>query len=99
MIKYKGTTVYPPAMHDVLNSFENISGHVIEVEKNQLGTDDIIVKIVSEDQSNELVDNIKNHFRAKLRVTPTIEFITAQELNKISFPPNSRKPKSVIDKR
>lgn len=99
MIKYKGTTVYPPAMHDVLNSFENISGHVIEVETNQIGTDDIIVKIVSKDQSNEFVDNIKNHFRAKLRVTPTIEFISAQELNKISFPPNSRKPKSVIDKR
>jgi phenylacetate-CoA ligase len=99
MIKYKGTTVYPPAMHDVLNSFENISGHVIEVETNQIGTDDIIVKIVSKDQSIEFVENIKNHFRAKLRVTPTIEFISAQELNKIAFPPNSRKPKSVIDKR
>lgn len=99
MIKYKGTTVYPPAMHDVLNSFENISGHVIEVETNQIGTDDIIVKIVSKDHSNEFVDNIKNHFRAKLRVTPTIEFISPQELNKISFPPNSRKPKNVIDKR
>lgn len=99
MIKYKGTTVYPPAMHDVLNSFENISGHVIEVEKNQIGTDDIIVKIVSEDQSNEFVDNIKNHFRAKLRVTPTIKFISIRELNKITFPPNSRKPKHVIDKR
>ncbi|HEY0092137.1 MAG TPA: AMP-binding protein, partial [Flavobacterium sp.] len=36
MIKYKGTTLYPPAMNDVLNDFENIQTHIIEITTNDL---------------------------------------------------------------
>ncbi|QEE48589.1 phenylacetate--CoA ligase [Flavobacterium alkalisoli] len=99
MIKYKGTTLYPPAMIDLLRSFTQIENHIIEISTNDLGTDEIVIKAVADSPSEELLTQIKDHFRAKLRVTPKIVFITAEELNKVMFNPMSRKPVNFIDKR
>ena len=99
MIKYKGTTLYPPAMHDLLNCFELVQNHVIEISTNDLGTDEILIKIASKNNSEELLGQIKDHFRAKLRVTPKVEFVPLEILNKIIFTPMSRKPITFIDKR
>ncbi len=99
MIKYKGTTLYPPAMNDLLNSFSEIQDHIIEISTNDLGTDEILIRAVAEDPTEELLTQIKDHFRAKLRVTPKIVFVPADELNKIMFTPMSRKPVNFIDKR
>lgn len=99
MIKYKGTTLYPPAMIDLLRSFTQIENHIIEISTNDLGTDEIVIKAVADSPSEELLVQIKDHFRAKLRVTPKIVFITAEELNKVMFNPMSRKPVNFIDKR
>ena len=51
MIKYKGTTFYPPAMNDVLSDFDNIENHIIEISTNDLGTDEILIKIAAKNQS------------------------------------------------
>ncbi|MFY0481872.1 phenylacetate--CoA ligase family protein [Flavobacterium sp. PLA-1-15] len=99
MIKYKGTTLYPPAMHDLLRYFEGIQSHLIEISTNDLGTDEILIKIASQQPSEELMNQIKDHFRAKLRVTPKVEFVAQDLLNKIIFPPMSRKPITFLDKR
>lgn len=99
MIKYKGTTLYPPAMHDLLTYFEGVKNHVIEISTNELGTDEILIKISAHTHSEELLASIKDHFRAKLRVTPKIEFVAEDILNKIIFVPASRKPITFIDKR
>lgn len=99
MIKYKGTTLYPPAMHDVLNHFDSVENHLIEISTNELGTDEIVIKIASNDASDELLHEIKDYFRAKLRVTPKIEFATSDELQQIVFPAMSRKPIRFFDLR
>ncbi|MCG2610947.1 AMP-binding protein [Flavobacterium sp. SM15] len=99
MIKYKGTTLYPPAMHDLLTYFEGVKNHVIEISTNELGTDEILIKISAHTDSEELLASIKDHFRAKLRVTPKVEFVAEDILNKIIFVPASRKPITFIDKR
>jgi len=99
MIKYKGTTLYPPAMQDVLSHFEEIKMHLIEIETNDIGTDEINIRIHSEDESIEFLSKIKDYFRAKLRVTPNILFDDPKELQKIIFNPLSRKTITFIDKR
>lgn len=99
MIKYKGTTLYPPAMIDLLRSFPEIQNHIIEISTNDLGTDEILIKAAATNPSEELLVQIKDHFRAKLRVTPKIVFASAEELNSIMFTPMSRKPINFIDKR
>lgn len=99
MIKYKGTTLYPPAMNDVLSDFDNIENHIIEISTNDLGTDEILIKIAVKTQSAEFLQEIKDHFRAKLRVTPKIEFASKEDLNPLVFNPMSRKPIRFFDYR
>ena len=99
MIKYKGTTLYPPAMIDILNDFETIESYIIEISTNDLGTDEILIKIVVKEQSEVFLQKLKDHFRAKLRVTPTIEFSTIEILNPLVFNEMSRKPIRFFDKR
>ncbi|MCB6098304.1 phenylacetate--CoA ligase [Flavobacterium psychrophilum] len=99
MIKYKGTTLYPPAMNDVLTHFENIENHIIEISTNDLGTDEILIKIAVKNKSEVFLQELKDHFRAKLRVTPKIEFTTKEILSPLVFNPMSRKPITFFDKR
>ncbi|WP_179345205.1 phenylacetate--CoA ligase family protein [Winogradskyella ursingii] len=99
MVKYKGTTLYPPTMINVLEEFEAVNSFVIELFHNKIGTDEILIKIASDTESEVLLQNIKDHFRAKLRVTPQIEFCDASEIKALRFPKLSRKPILVIDKR
>ncbi len=99
MVKYKGTTLYPPAMHDLLNKFDDVECYIIEINTNDIGTDEILIKIAANDTSFDFLSKIKDHFRAKLRVAPVIEFHDAKEINKLRFPKMSRKPVDFIDKR
>jgi len=101
MIKYKGTSLYPPALYDILNEMEFVENYVIEVTTNQIGTDDILIHIATNGY-NRPVDFekiIKDHFRAKLRVAPTIIFETSEQINKIKYQEIKRKPVVFIDRR
>ncbi|HMK07268.1 MAG TPA: AMP-binding protein [Flavobacterium sp.] len=99
MIKYKGTTLYPPAMNDVLNGFDNIENHIIEIYTNDLGTDEIVIKLAVKEETEAFLNEIKDHFRAKLRVTPKIIFTSTTILNQLIFNPMSRKPIHFFDHR
>ena len=99
MIKYKGTTLYPPAMTDILNDFEGISCYQIVIQSSEIGLDEIIIKLSTEQESDGFVAEVRDHFRAKLRVSPKIELIDFDILSKIVFHPNSRKPITFVDLR
>ena len=99
MIKYKGTTLYPPVMNDVLNDFSKIDNYLIQIYTNDLGTDEILIKIAVNAPSEEFLTEVKDHFRAKLRVTPKIEFVSKEVLSPIVFNPMNRKPTRFIDLR
>jgi phenylacetate-CoA ligase len=99
MIKYKGTTLYPPTMDNILNDFSIVDSYVIEISHNDIDTDEILIKIATCTPSEDLLRHIKDHFRAKLRVSPKIEFHSQKEIQKLQFPKMSRKPVIVIDKR
>ena len=99
MIKYKGTTLYPQTMNDVLTDFENIENYLIEISTNDLGTDEISIKIAVKEQSEIFLQELKDHFRAKLRVTPKIEFSSIEILNPLVYNPLYRKPIRFFDKR
>lgn len=99
MIKYKGTSLYPPSLLDLLNDFEEIEHYVIEVSSNEINEDEIQVKIYSKKESEELHDKIKDRFRSKVRVSPKIIFVSEQEILAIKFPENSRKSITFVDNR
>jgi phenylacetate-CoA ligase len=99
MIKFKGTTLYPPALYDILDNIPEVLIYVVEVSTNTIGTDEIMIRIASEQAGEQLEKDLKDHFRARLRVSPTIKFESPEELSTIAFPPASRKPVKFIDHR
>lgn len=99
MIKYKGTTIYPPAMFNLLNNFSEIDNYIIELDKNEVGMDNITIKLGTNAASEELMQRLKDHFRAKLRVLPTLIIMPISEINKLKFPGINRKPILFVDKR
>lgn len=99
MLKFKGTTLFPPAIYDVLNQIDCIKNYIVEVSTNQLGTDDILIKVGCEKVDKNSSKDIKDHFRAKMRVAPEIEFFKPSEISTMQMEDNGRKPKIFIDKR
>lgn len=99
MIKYKGTTLYPPAFYDMLNDMKDVENYVVEVSTNNIDTDDILIKIGTKNTSELFEKKIKDHFRAKLRVAPSIAFMNPTDVHKLQFPEMSRKPITFFDKR
>ncbi|OFY82757.1 MAG: phenylacetate--CoA ligase [Bacteroidetes bacterium RIFCSPLOWO2_12_FULL_35_15] len=99
MIKYKGTTLYPSALYTILDTMDEVSNYQVEIFSNEIGTDEILIKIGCKSISENLEEKIKDHFRAKLRVAPKIKFENPEILNKSLFTDLTRKPIKLIDKR
>lgn len=99
MIKYKGTTLYPPALFDILDNIPKVQNYIVEVFTNSIGTDQIQIKVGSNDHSDEFVKQIKDVFRSKVRVAPDIVFEPSELIAKRQMPPLSRKVIKFIDRR
>ena len=99
MIKFKGTTLYPPALFDILDGIQEVANYVVEVSNNELGTDDIVIHVGTRSGSECLEKHIKDVFRAKIRVAPAIVFESVETIHAIQFPQTKRKSVKFIDRR
>ena len=100
MIKLKGTTLYPPAINDVLDNTDYVENYVVIVRNSKAGTDDVLVKIgLKHDPGFDVVKELKDSFRSRIRVTPEIEICPVEEIHEINYPPTGRKPVKFIDER
>lgn len=99
MIKYKGTTLYPTSVFDVLNHVDYVDNYIVEVVTNDCGTDDLIVKIGCRNPSDAIIKELKDSFRAKLRVAPEIIFLPIEKITAIQNPELNRKPLRFFDNR
>lgn len=99
MIKYKGTTLYPQALNDVLNGIAEVKNYYIEVTCNALGNDELVAFVHAEATTTDMEKRIKDTFRAKLRVAPTIQFVSGDEIEKVKNNPLQRKPIDFVDLR
>jgi phenylacetate-CoA ligase len=99
MIKFKGTTLYPPALFDLLNEREEILDFVVEVYSNEIGLDQVLLYLLPAENSEECDHRIRAYLQARLRVSPHIKYVTAEEIQKIQFSEASRKAIKFIDKR
>ena len=99
MIKFKGTTLFAPALFDLLNGMEEIREFVAEVYSNEIGTDEVLLYLLPVTQSEATDHQIRAYLQAKLRVTPQVKYLTAAEMQKLQFPETVRKPVRFIDRR
>lgn len=100
MIKLKGTTIYPPAINDVLDNTPYVANYVVEVQNSFAGTDEVHVKVgLNAPQHFDVIKDLKDRFRSRIRVAPIVEILSPEDINKINNPANNRKPVKFIDKR
>jgi phenylacetate-CoA ligase len=99
MIKFKGTTIFPSSIFDILDHSDNIENYVVEASTNDFGTDDVVVYVGCKEGSENIIKELKDKFRAKLRVTPEIKLTYIEIIQKIQSSEVSRKPIKFIDKR
>jgi phenylacetate-CoA ligase len=99
MIKYKGTTLYPPALYDILDNIDGIINYIVEVYTNDIETDEILIRIGCNETKENLEKEIKDHFRARLRAAPTVKFENPQTITKLQFPETGRKAIKFFDNR
>ena len=91
MIKFKGTTIYPPVLFDILDNIPDVQNYIVEVFTNSIGTDQIQIRIGSTNHSEAFVKQIKDIFRSKVRVAPDIKFESVELIAQLQMPAMSRK--------
>ncbi len=100
MIKLKGTTIYPPAINDVLDNTPYVINYVVEVRNSFAGTDEVVVKAgVASAQPFDMTKDLKDRFRSRIRVAPVVEILSPEDISKINNPGSNRKPVKFIDNR
>ena len=100
MIKLKGTTIYPPAINDVLDNTPYVVNYVVVVQNSFAGTDEVVVKAgVASRPPFDIIKALKDRFRSKIRVAPIVEILSPEDVNRLNNPANNRKPIKFIDNR
>ena len=98
MIKLKGTTIYPPGIFDIINQSHDVRDYVVEVYTGELGTDELKVHVLAEDETKAEV-SLRSAFQSQLRVVPTFTFVNQSSLDQLQLGGQSRKIKKFIDSR
>lgn len=100
MIKLKGTTIYPPAINDVLDNTPYVVNYVVEVRNSFAGTDEVVVKVgIRGRQEFDVIKDLKDRFRSRIRVAPIVEIMAVEDVARINNPGSLRKPVKFIDNR
>lgn len=99
MIKYKGTSIYPSSILEILTQIEEIEEYVFKIQKDVLGQDQLTVYISTPCRESDLVEKLRPLFQQKIRVIPEIRFLKKEELTEMQFKSGNRKPVRIQDLR
>ena len=97
MVKLKGTSLYPNSIIDELNAIAEVANFVVELHSDELGLDEVVVKALLRGENAEY--KVLEKLSGKLRVKPRLILASNEEINKLKFDENQRKPQILIDKR
>lgn len=92
MIKYKGTTIFPKAIYDILDSFVEIDLYKIHINKDELGNDDITVILNNEIKDSLNIKFLEEKCKSKLKAIPNFTFTESSELYNLIHKKHLRKP-------
>lgn len=83
----------------MLNHFREINEYVVEVYTGALGTDEMILHIATQLPVDDCERLLKPFLQSRLRVIPTINYLSSSEMHDMQFANASRKPIRFLDKR
>lgn len=97
-IKLKGTTIYPPAIANVLNAHTHVKDYLILIENNELGSDAVSV-FVEATAAQSTQAQLQQAIKAQLRVSPRLEIANITQLRRMYQVDKKRKPVKILDRR
>ncbi len=98
MIKFKGTTIFPPSIYEIFDSRSEISCYKIEVAKDYLGHDTITILLENRIEHSPVMNQIIEECKAKLRVVPHFVFLETDYLRSQVYKNHMRKPEKIVFK-
>ncbi|MFN8155040.1 MAG: AMP-binding protein [Bacteroidia bacterium] len=99
MIKLRGTTLYPQSFQEILQAMEHVQEYVLEVNTGSLDTDEVVVHLQLDVESNEVIRHIRTELQARLRIIPDVRIHSADSIRLLQYPDGSRKIQRFIDHR
>src|SRR5690606_5937653 len=100
MLKLKGTTVYPPAIFEVLNGEKVVREYIVEAVSGSLGTDELKIHVLVDTGHEASVHaQLQARFQSTLRVVPEVVFTDQRSLQALNESGTSRKVRRFIDSR
>ena len=95
-IKFKGTSLYPQHIIEVLNSYGKVPVFIIEAGKDAYQNDTVKIRVPD---TFQYIEELKDYLRAKLSVAPKVTTLKKEEISNLKYPKGSRKPRIFIDLR
>lgn len=100
MIKLKGTTLFPAAIFDIVQSFVGVEEYLVEADKDEYDLDVIRIYIqVNDGDVSIFKKNLSEIFRSRIRVIPELVFVSKSEMESKLATIQSRKVVRFLDKR
>ena len=98
MLKYRGTTVFPPAIAAALQEIEGVMGFYIEAF-DEFPLSDRIRVVAAVDRAELTVAEIAERIAARIRVKPEVVIASAEAVRRQVLRPEQRKPVTFFDHR
>ena len=98
MLKYRGTTLFPAAITNVLQGISAVQGHYLEVER-EFDLSDRLRVVVGCNDSSLTADHLAELIAAKTRVKPQVVLVSPEEIVRKTIVPERRKPVTFFDYR
>jgi phenylacetate-CoA ligase len=99
LIKYKGTTMYPPTIFNVLNGINEIKDYFIILFTNESGLDDLNIYISIKQNGTSFIPIINKRIQSALRVLPNILFVDNNKIIDLQTKASNRKINKFVDER
>ena len=98
MLKYRGTTVYPPAIYSVLQGLPEVRGYYIEVRSSYDLSDSIRV-VVGAGDGTVTASLVAERIAAAIRVRPEVTVVSPEEIQRATVQDGKRKAVTFFDYR
>ena len=98
MLKYRGTTLFPAAISNVLHTIEAVTGHYLEVEC-EFDLSDRLRVVVGSSDSSLTAERVAELIAAGTRVKPEVVMVSPAEILEKTILPDRRKPVTFFDYR
>ena len=102
MIKFKGTTLYPPAVFAALGDCPGVEEYCLDILQDEAGLDRLLLHVSlagSTDSRAAQLHALREALQGRLRVTPDIVVEPDDVMRSMVYPPDSRKAIRCRDRR